>query len=299
MTRIVKHSFILLSFLPSLCLGQVDYGYSNSFSLLHNSVDKLRELKVSEIWIKGEKWVTFLKHSKELTSIYDDGGYYHYMYDTIEYEPIDSVFVRTRNVEDHYFNGNMLLDSSYFYTIMVDSNRVDTFKVQRLVYWPDGLLKTRITGSLFNWQKNNLITEEHFYGSNNRIDSTKEYTNAQQGTFGTTYLDSLFFNGKYRYIYEENGRKIRKERFFRNTAKTLESYSYPTPNAMKIDEAPYHPRSGCLVDGSISHARQKIISFHPNGLVSAVEDHYLTKKENEDWTDPEPFRYEIKYKIEK
>lgn len=299
MTGIVKHLFVLLSFLPSLCFGQVDYGYSNSFSLFHNSVDKLRELKVSEMWIKGDKSVNFLKHSEQLTSIYYESGYYHYTYDTIDYEPIDSVFVRTRSVEDHYFNGNTLLDSSYFYSIMMDSNRVDTFKVRRLVYRPDHSPKTRTTVVFQIWQKNDHRTEEHFFGSKNRIDSVKEYSNAQQGTFGTTYLDSLFSYGKYRYIYDENGRKTRKERFFRNTAKTLESYVYPAPNALKIDKAPYHPRSGCLVDGSISHARQKIISFHPNGLVSTVEDHFLTKKENEDWTDAEPFRYEVEYKMEK
>ncbi len=285
---------IRLAILSIISVGLSIIAAAQEPTFLNNSISLLRKLKVSKI-IEDSTFETKVEHDQMATKFSYQERYYEYIYaysDSLEYEEVvDSALIFINSFEVHYFNNDELVDSSFYYEAVPDSAKIDTSRILRYSYDGKGDLirKTEIT-----YRMNMVLTQNDYYWSAQKLDSILKYSNVTNGTFGPTYHDSIQLIEKLRLSYDSIGERL-KRKILANSAKPVESYSYPNDSTVVTTQAPYHPISGCILDPTISYSSQTIFEYDKNGLIKRVEEFYRSKKENESWKYESPWSYRLSY----
>lgn len=265
---------------------------------LDNPISLLRELKVKTI-SSIEEYANFsyeLEHSSKKTSIYYQESFYDYVYteDSTGVERIsDSIYLYLDQLEEHYFNGDELLDSSiysYSYPDSLESNRSSLIQY---FYSAEGHLKRRRTSTYWDETVN---SETLYHRQGSRLDSTFHYSNTTQSTFGPRFYDSLQLIEKIRYRYDSLDRKSEKIKYWQQWERLLASYTYPEKGRI-ISEKP-HYRNGRLDDiPDISFVEIEEASRNANGLLESMRISHRFKHENEQWKNGEWVSYRLAYEM--
>jgi hypothetical protein len=257
-----------------------------------NAVELLRALQVQRVYEDTSLYAT-LTHDALATRVTVEHVYFEYVYDQVDSmdyeEVVDSIWITSTHSEVHYFNGDAHIDSSFYFQQIKDSSKVDTSRIMRYTYRKDKSLETVREVDFGHPQP---IEKVHaYFGEGNHIDSVFEYANVVSGTFGPVHLDTLVLERKQVFKYDIQGRKSQKLRWIH----VMEDYTYPKANLMVTREAPHHPRSGCIVDNTISYAKEETVQYNAKGLVEHVTTYYLSKKEGGAWERAEPYSYSLSY----
>lgn len=278
-------------------LGSMTFCSAQEPIFLDNPVKLLRQLQVKKV-IEDSTFEYILEHSLDRTRISYQGSYYEYLYsESADYQEItDSVLILIDYFEDHYFNTNSLVDSSFYFTSYADSLEIDTSKVNRYFYNIDGDLWRM---SELTYLNDTTLRQIDYNRTGKRIDSIFEYSNVTPGTFGPSHHDSLQLIQKVRYTYDSIGRKTEKLKYWTRKGTLIESYDYPKENTIITTQAPYHPIRGCIKDLSTSFSILTIEVRDKKGLLQEGTVYHRKKQQNEDWNNGEPFTFLLRYEIKK
>jgi len=268
-------------FLCILFLGSLSSSLAQEASFMGNPIKLLRELQV-HIMLEDSATTIFLEHGEKRTRISYQLLYISYLNtDSLEYSyNNDSIWVPINFIEDHYFNLQGTVDSSFYLSTYPDSVGFHTSKIIRYSYRPDGQLdrKTELSNGY-----DTVLTQYNYFRSGKRLDSIHKYSNTSYGTFGPVYHDSLELIRKFRYSYDSLDRPRMKLKYVRDKGTLVEYYTYPTENTLVTSEAAYHPIRGCIMDPSISYSTETTIVYRPDGLVQENQTYYRKKVENGVW----------------
>lgn len=277
-------------------LTSVTYCSAQEPNFLDNPITLLRQLRVNKI-LEDSTFEYKLEHYTDRTRISYQEQYYEYLNsDSANYQEItDSILIFIDSFEDHYFNVNNLIDSSFYFTSYLDSIKMDTSRILRYSYYPSGeLLQIR---ELTYWL-DTVLTQYEYHRTGKRIDSIFEYSNVTTGTFGPTSHDTLQLIQKLKFSYDLIGRKTEKLKYWGSKVTVIESYDYPNENTVVITKSPYYPLSGCIQDQSISYSPMTVLYYDQKGLIQGVVRYERIKKQNEDnWRKRIALSYGLTYEL--